>query len=271
MDDPTTAGVTEGFGLMFYNARWYDPYIGRFAQADSIIPPGAQGLDRYAYVNNSPLNYTDPSGHDSISTNGSWNQVQADLNWQATNPNGVLTVNAQRGALVGALVGGTVGAIAGGIAGFFIGSVLGPPGSVAGGLSGAEKGAIAGAVIGAAVGTVVGYGIETLSAKPKEDVESAAALMSIGGANASDGTVDYYFEQQTTVYYDAETCQIIDISYGPMTLFVYDEYEKKWLSYTFQSESGKDIVLETFKKYRIEPDIRFKQEEVKVNPRHGDN
>ena len=25
-DDPTTSGVTEGFGLMFYNARWYDPY-----------------------------------------------------------------------------------------------------------------------------------------------------------------------------------------------------------------------------------------------------
>jgi len=51
------------FGLMFYNARWYDPSIGRFAQADSIIPGGVQGLDRYAYTNNSPINYTDPSGH----------------------------------------------------------------------------------------------------------------------------------------------------------------------------------------------------------------
>ncbi|MBI3175910.1 MAG: RHS repeat-associated core domain-containing protein [Chloroflexi bacterium] len=63
MDDPTTSG-TEGFGLMFYNARWYDPAIGRFAQADSIVPGGVQGLDRYAYVNNSPLMYTDWSGHD---------------------------------------------------------------------------------------------------------------------------------------------------------------------------------------------------------------
>ena len=51
------------FGLHFYNARWYDSYLGRFAQADTIIPPGVQGLDRYAYVNNSPLVYTDPSGH----------------------------------------------------------------------------------------------------------------------------------------------------------------------------------------------------------------
>jgi RHS repeat-associated protein len=50
-------------GLHFYNARWYDSSLSRFAQADSIIPPGVQGLDRYAYVNNSPLNYVDPSGH----------------------------------------------------------------------------------------------------------------------------------------------------------------------------------------------------------------
>jgi len=51
---------------MFYNARWYDPALGRFSQADTIIPGGAQGLDRYAYVNNSPLKYIDPSGHDSV-------------------------------------------------------------------------------------------------------------------------------------------------------------------------------------------------------------
>ena len=65
MDDPTTAGVTEGFGLMFYNARWYDPALGRFAQADSIIPLESQGVqawDRYAYVNNNPVRYLDPSG-----------------------------------------------------------------------------------------------------------------------------------------------------------------------------------------------------------------
>ena len=34
-----------------------------FAQADSIVPVGVQGLDRYAYVNNSPVRYTDPNGH----------------------------------------------------------------------------------------------------------------------------------------------------------------------------------------------------------------
>ncbi|MEW6285400.1 MAG: RHS repeat-associated core domain-containing protein [Chloroflexota bacterium] len=63
MDDPSTAGVTEGFGLMFYNARWYDPVSGRFAQADTVTPNNTQGLDRFAYVFNNPLVYVDPSGH----------------------------------------------------------------------------------------------------------------------------------------------------------------------------------------------------------------
>ena len=52
-------------GLMFYGARWYDPALGRWAQADSIVPqPGnPQSLNRYTYVNNNPLKYVDPSGH----------------------------------------------------------------------------------------------------------------------------------------------------------------------------------------------------------------
>jgi RHS repeat-associated protein len=54
---------TTDFGLMYYNARWYDPVSGRMAQADTIVPGGVQGLDRYAFVNNNPVNYTDPSGH----------------------------------------------------------------------------------------------------------------------------------------------------------------------------------------------------------------
>jgi len=39
------------------------PSINNFAQADSLVPAGVQGLDRYAYVNNSPVVYVDPSGH----------------------------------------------------------------------------------------------------------------------------------------------------------------------------------------------------------------
>jgi RHS repeat-associated protein len=55
-------------GLYYYGARWYDPSLGRFAQADSIIP-GAndpQSWDRYSYVKNNPVGYRDPSGHTSV-------------------------------------------------------------------------------------------------------------------------------------------------------------------------------------------------------------
>jgi RHS repeat-associated protein len=65
MDDPSTIGATEGFELMYYGARWYDPALGRFNQPDTIIPPtqGSQAWDRYAYTNNNPVLHTDPSGH----------------------------------------------------------------------------------------------------------------------------------------------------------------------------------------------------------------
>ena len=65
LDDPTTVGVTEGFGLMFYQSRFYDPQLGRFTQADTMIPQsqGIQAWDRYAYTNNNPVRYIDPSGH----------------------------------------------------------------------------------------------------------------------------------------------------------------------------------------------------------------
>jgi len=62
------------FGLYFYNARWYDPALGRFIQADTIVPGAGnpQAWDRYAYVNNNPLYYTDPSGHWGISISSSF-------------------------------------------------------------------------------------------------------------------------------------------------------------------------------------------------------
>jgi RHS repeat-associated protein len=54
-----------GTGLMYYGARYYDPQVGRFAAADTIVPNPAnpQDLNRYAYVGNNPTNGTDPSGH----------------------------------------------------------------------------------------------------------------------------------------------------------------------------------------------------------------
>ena len=51
--------------LMDYNAREYSPVLGRFLSADTIVPnPGnPNSFNRYSYVENSSLKYTDPSGH----------------------------------------------------------------------------------------------------------------------------------------------------------------------------------------------------------------
>ena len=53
------------FGLYFYKARWYDPYLSRFSQPDQIIPDpyNPQDWNRYQYTRANPLKYTDPTGH----------------------------------------------------------------------------------------------------------------------------------------------------------------------------------------------------------------
>jgi|SRR3990172_1650856 len=50
---------TDLTGLYYYNARYYNPQIAKFTQADS------QGdtLNKYTYVGNNPIIYTDPSGN----------------------------------------------------------------------------------------------------------------------------------------------------------------------------------------------------------------
>ena len=62
------SSIPGGEGLSYYNARWYDAKLGRFVSADTLVPnPGnPQSFNRYAYVLNNPLKYTDPSGHDPI-------------------------------------------------------------------------------------------------------------------------------------------------------------------------------------------------------------
>ena len=59
------AGLPGGEGLSFYNARWYDPQLGRFISADTIVPVPfePQSLNRFSYTLGNPINYSDPTGH----------------------------------------------------------------------------------------------------------------------------------------------------------------------------------------------------------------
>lgn len=52
-------------GLINMNARVYDPYLGRFLSADPVLPDAGdmQAFNRYSYVINNPLKYTDPTGN----------------------------------------------------------------------------------------------------------------------------------------------------------------------------------------------------------------
>jgi RHS repeat-associated protein len=78
-----------GLGLYFYTARWYDPALARFTQADTIVPGAGnpQAFDRYAYVLGNPLRYSDPSGHGCYS-NGNYIPDPSACDWirQETTP-----------------------------------------------------------------------------------------------------------------------------------------------------------------------------------------
>lgn len=52
-------------GLIHMNGRMYDPLLGRFVQADPMVqsPGQGQSWNRYTYVFNNPLAWTDPSGY----------------------------------------------------------------------------------------------------------------------------------------------------------------------------------------------------------------
>jgi RHS repeat-associated protein len=52
-------------GIIHMNGRIYDPTLGRFLHADPFIqaPKNSQSFNRYSYVLNNPMSYTDPSGY----------------------------------------------------------------------------------------------------------------------------------------------------------------------------------------------------------------
>ena len=76
-DDPAgsiTSQTSRGFtgqeeladvGLVHLNGRVYDPLIGRMMTADPFVPDptNGQAWNRYSYVINNPLSFTDPNGY----------------------------------------------------------------------------------------------------------------------------------------------------------------------------------------------------------------
>ena len=75
----------EGLDVYHYGARFYSPALGRFISADTIVPGYAnpQNLNRYSYVLNNPLKYTDPTGHWANMTNDPIEELRKNANKHA--------------------------------------------------------------------------------------------------------------------------------------------------------------------------------------------
>ena len=59
-----TGREIDGLGINYYRARYYNPQTGRFISEDPIGL--VAGINNYAYVGNSPLNFVDPFGLDKV-------------------------------------------------------------------------------------------------------------------------------------------------------------------------------------------------------------
>jgi hypothetical protein len=169
------------------NGRMYDPVLGRFLSPDNFVqdPYNSQSYNRYGYVLNNPLMYTDKSGEFWIlipiivgayfggaQANGSFNP----LKWDYNNPSTYV------GILGGGLIGGVsfgIGSAISGVTstalasvgingGFWGGAISGLTSGIAGGgfsggfmsmLPGGSGNFIKDSLIGASIGGFAGFGI----------------------------------------------------------------------------------------------------------------
>ncbi|MBL4661008.1 MAG: hypothetical protein JKY19_11685, partial [Alcanivoracaceae bacterium] len=169
IEDTTNRGFTghehfDQVGIIHMNGRIYDPTIGRFLQADPIIqdPYNTQSLNRYSYVMNNPLSYTDPTGYSRL-RKGWW---QMPLAIAIT----VYTAGAASAVLAGSAA--TSAAVAGSVSQALAISVAG--GALSGGVAtGSLKGAVKGGIF-AAITFGIGHGGS--NAKGVKDGSSAFGL-----------------------------------------------------------------------------------------------
>jgi RHS repeat-associated protein len=173
-------------GLVYLNARYYNPQLGRFISPDSVVQNAFDPIawSPYVYCRNNPTSFVDPSGH------SFWGIFLAAiaiialivavvvctvldvLSFGTLTP--ILVVVA--GLVIGGIVGGLSAAAKGGdfediLTGILVGAAVGGwgafagvavAGAVAGGMgsgfvSAVVSGAVSGTINGAAIGFAAGY------------------------------------------------------------------------------------------------------------------
>ncbi|MGI5309465.1 RHS repeat domain-containing protein [Rheinheimera sp. WS51] len=190
----TGHNMVNDFEVIHMNGRTYNPILGRFMQADPFIqaPSNLQNYNRYSYVLNNPMSYTDPSGYFfkklkkfvkkywkaavaiavTVATYGAASGWAA--GWGMTQGFSMTVMGTTSTFVTGLSTAGamTAGAIAG-AAGGFVGGAL-----ATGSLRGAVNGAISGAATGAASGAISGMGVSN------KDILKRMAISSAGGCAA---------------------------------------------------------------------------------------
>lgn len=155
------------FNLINMNGRVYDPILGRFVQPDNFVqtPDNIQNFNRYSYVYNNPLSYTDPSGNygDPLSA-----IIGGVLGFKAGIEIGKTKTDSPFEQVGYGIIGGWIGSSAG-----FVGSAVG----------GAASNAIVGAILGGATaGAISGAGFTVLAGGNADDISENAAIGAASGA-----------------------------------------------------------------------------------------
>lgn len=76
-----TGALTDPSGLVYLQARYYDPLVGQFTTPDTVFPnaPATQGFDLYAYTGGNPVTFVDPTGHEDLVEESVAEGISADL------------------------------------------------------------------------------------------------------------------------------------------------------------------------------------------------
>ena len=188
-------------GFYYLNSRYYDPSVGRFINADSVISgtgESVQGYNLFAYCFNNPVNMSDSSGN--------WPKWATKLVAAVAVVAVLAAVAAVTVATAGAgtaIAAVAVGAAKGAAIGFAVGAASGAAigyattGTLEGTLNGMADGALNGSISGAITGGVNGY----------SSYSSAANFLKSNGANPKEVLSSYKgtpkvqtLKADTTVY-----------------------------------------------------------------------
>ncbi|WP_340679271.1 RHS repeat-associated core domain-containing protein [Paraglaciecola sp.] len=202
-------------GITHMGGRIYDASIGRFLQADPFIqaPMNSQNYNRYSYVMNNPMTYTDPSGYffsglkkfvkkywkPIVALAATYFTAGAASSWVSTWGTTWGTAATATSAATLTTTGSmAVGAIAGATGGFVGGAVM--TGSLKGSLVGAFSGALTGAVGGYAKGMSDSFFAKGMAggingAMESGDVKGFIRGFAAGQINNSLG-IDAYYDNQ---------------------------------------------------------------------------